>query len=145
MGGYPDLYNHLLGIMSDRTTIRVVGVIGGGALLLAVALVVLTWPAFGYLMLGWETSRWERRVEGLVGLSESAVVAKMGAPCETVTAAQVASEPDKVWWNSERTDWDPAPTFPVTHRVLIYKEAFSKAFIYIGTNGIVEHVHFSQT
>ena len=81
----------------------------------------------------------------MVGLSESAVVAKMGAPRETVTAAQVAAEPNKVWWNSENTDWDPAPTFPVTHRVLMYYDGFTKAFIYIGTNGLVEHVHFSQT
>ena len=81
----------------------------------------------------------------MVGLSESAVVAKMGAPRETVTAAQVAAEPNKVWWNSENTDWDPAPTFPVTHRVLIYLEMFTKAFVYIGTNGIVEHVHFAST
>ena len=130
--------------MSDRRTMRVVRVIGGAALLLVGAWVVLSWLAFGPL-LAWSNHRFERRVQGLVGLSESAVVAKMGAPRETVTAAQVASEPNKVWWNSEGTDWDPAPTFPVTHRVLMYYDGFTKAFIYIGTNGLVEHVHFSQT
>jgi hypothetical protein len=131
------------GIMSDRTTRRVVRVIGGAALLLAGAWAFLYWNPGP--LIAWENYRFERRVQGLAGLSESAVVAKMGAPRETVTAAEVASEPNKVWWNSEGTDWDPAPTFPVTHRVLMYYNLFTKAFIYVGTNGLVEHVHFSQT
>jgi hypothetical protein len=129
--------------MSDRTTRRVVRVIGGVALLLVGALGFLSLNPGP--LIAWENYRFERRVQGLAGLSESAVVAKMGAPRETVTAAQVASETNKVWWNSEDTDWDPAPTFPVTHRVLMYHDGFTKAFIYIGTNGLVEHVHFSQT
>jgi hypothetical protein len=120
-----------------------VRVIGGAALLLAGALMFLYWNPGP--LIAWENYRFERRVQGLAGLSESAVVAKMGAPRETVTAAQVAAEPNKVWWNSENTDWDPAPTFPVTHRVLMYYNLFTKAFIYIGTNGVVEHVHFSDT
>ena len=129
--------------MSDRTTRRVVGVIGGAALLLVGAWVLLYLNPG--LLLAWSDHRFERRVQGLVGLSESAVVAKMGAPRETVTAAEVASEPNKAWWRSDGCDWNPAPTFPVTLRVLMYYEAFTKAFIYIGMNGLVEHVHLAQT
>jgi hypothetical protein len=110
--------------------------------MLVVAWVVLTWPAPAYLLGGWEDQRFDRRVQGFVGLSESAVVAKMGAPRETVTAAQIASQPNQAWWGDS---WTPAPTFPVTHSVLMYYHGFHKAFIYIGTNGVVEHVHCAGT
>jgi hypothetical protein len=129
--------------MSNRTTRPIVRVVGGAALLfVAVYVLLLLNPGFAYLLGGWDDSRFERRARGLLGLSESAVVAKMGAPRETVTAEQIASQPNETWWGS---DWTPAPTFPVSHSVLIYYYGFKKAFIYIGTNGVEEHVHVAGT
>jgi hypothetical protein len=125
-----------LGFMSDRTTRLVVGAVGAAALLFVAACGLL------FVLMCWPDWRIERRAQGLLAQSESAVAAKMGAPTDVVTAAQVGSKSDKSWWYS---GYHPAPSYPVTHKVLVYYGTWTKAFIYVGTNGLVEHVHLAGT
>ena len=115
---------------------------GGAALLLVAAWVLFCSPAFDHFLPRRADDRFRERAHYTLSFLESEVVEEMGAPRETVTAAQVASQPNQAWWGSTSA---PAPPFPVTDRVLIYYGPFTKAFIYIGTNGIVEHVHFAST
>src|ERR1035437_5382778 len=127
--------------MSDRTTRRKVWVMGGAALLLVAAWVLLcSKPALDRLLARWSDDCFRERARISLNFLESEAIEEMGAPRETVTAAQVASEPNKAWWGSSSA---PAPPFPVTHRVLIYYEPFTNAFVYIGTNGHVEHLHLA--
>ena len=115
---------------------------GGAALLLVAAWVLYCSPAFDHFLPRRADDRFREHARDTFSFSEEETIGYMGAPRDTVTAAQVASQPNQAWWGSSSA---PAPPFPVTHRVLIYYGPFTKAFIYIGTNGVVEHVHFSQT
>ena len=116
---------------------------GGAALLLVAACVLLcSKPALDRLLARWWDDRFREHARTSLNFLEEETIEYMGAPRETVTAAQVASQPNQAWWGSSSA---PAPPFPVTHRVHIYYGPFTKAFVYIGTNGIVEHVHFAST
>ena len=88
----------------------------------------------------WPEHRLKRNASGALGLSESQVIAKLGAPSSVVTAAQAQTSPQ--WWGPS---WHPAPNRPVANKVLLYYASFTGALIYVGQSGKVEHVHMLGT
>jgi hypothetical protein len=139
MGGYPDLSNHLLGIMTRAHRRWVVaGIIAGGLLLTLAAgfcaLYFLSWPERAL----------QRNALSLLGKPEAVVLAKMGKPDQVVLAAEVAAHPERPWWNPGG-GWQPVPTRPVTNKVLLYYRFCAGAYIYISPGGVVDYVHLVGT
>ena len=120
--------------MTERMRVAIAASGGAGVILLALAF--LYWVVF------WPGHKLQRDAQSLVGKTEAAVVAKMGAPYKVVTASDVATRPSEAWWLAS---WHPAPTFPVKNKVLLYYGTWMGALVYISPIGIVEHVHLIST
>jgi hypothetical protein len=98
--------------------------------IIAVIVAVVFWPEY----------RLRQAAAASVGLSEAAVVAKLGAPFSVVTAEHAQASPQ--WWGA---GWAPAPNRPVVNKVLLYYGSFTGALVYIGASGKVDHVHMVGT
>ena len=98
--------------------------------------------ASGYLLVFWPDHKLQRDAQSLLGQPEAVVVARLGAPHMVVTAADVIARPTEAWWGS---GWHPAPTYPVTNKVLLYYASVTGALIYISPTGVAERVHIVGT
>ena len=88
----------------------------------------------------WPEHRLRATAAASLGLSESEVIAKLGAPSSVVTARQ--AQESLQWWGA---GWHPAPNRPIANKVLLYYASFTGALFYVGVSGKVEHVHVLGT
>jgi len=109
-------------------------------LLLVAVFVLMLAPAF--LFIYWPSYKLHRDAEELIGEPEASVIAKLGPPSAVLTASEIAARPTEPWWGS---GWHPAPTRPVTNKVLLYYVHTAGALVYVGPGGRVEHVHLVAT
>jgi hypothetical protein len=109
---------------------------------MAVAAPYLIVVAVGFFLVYWPEFKLQRDAKSLMSQSEAAALTKMGPPHAVVTAAAIAAHPSEAWWGSS---WSPAPTRPVTNKVLLYYAVFTGALVYISPGGLVEHVHIVGT
>jgi len=111
----------------------------------AVAVVGLMIAAIAaYNVLFWSDNKLRREAMAVFGLPEAQAIAKLGPPHKLVSAGEVASDPSAKWWGADG-GWFPAPTRPVTNKVLLYYALFLCAAVYVGPNGNVEYVHIMGT
>jgi len=106
----------------------------GGAILLIMA--TLAGRVFGPVV------KFQRRAEGLLGKPEAQVIEKLGAPDKVVRKRDLGEAAGDWWWGENMY---PAPTYPIADKVLVYYSQFAGVLLYVGTSGIVEHVHLIGT
>ena len=86
--------------------------------------------------------RFQDRASGLLGKPEAQVIEQLGSPDRVVRKLDVAKGLRDWWWGENMY---PAPTHPIANKVLIYYFEFAGALLYVGTGGVVEHVHLIGT
>jgi hypothetical protein len=106
----------------------------GGVILLIVA----TLAGSGFV----PVVKFQHQAKGFLGKPEAQVIEKLGAPDKVVRKRDVGEGAGDWWWGENMY---PAPTYPIANKVLVYYFQFAGALLYIGTSGVVEHVHLIGT
>lgn len=101
--------------------------------------------------LGWSTYSalgehywiFKNRAHATLGASEADVKQALGPPDHQIFKADLKGRSLDYPW--EGMHYRPVPERPVTNKVLLYKSAWSAAYIFIGPNGRVEQVETAGT
>lgn len=79
------------------------------------------------------------KLKTYIGKSDSELIQEFGQPTHIVTIQQIEEQkPNWKWWGDS---YGPKPTHNVSHKAYGYpKSGFIIFWVYINTNGVVEHV-----